>query len=252
MTQIVKLSATWAVIALLLFKYVYLQLGLMNDHIFVLLSLLLLLSFAFFLAGAETALTTVNSAELALWGLENAKAREALCVELSKLKKVRRTLQTPLAKSHFYLTNSCRTDFWVQDNKVNVQDRLSMVIVCNNIININMVILLAICLIQSSSFLNGVSMPGYLPVFGTNATLDRYLPLAGDAGFSSVGVTLILLFVAELVPKKIANQYPMRFLRVCTFWLVPLGWLKVPGILAEGLAWPINAVCKKLGWPITD
>jgi hypothetical protein len=211
--QHLRCLGTWGVLCLLLYKYVYLQLGLINGHFLYLSILVLLIVFAFFLAGSETALSNVGPSDLALWGLETDQAREALYLKLAQNTGYRK-IWTPFAKRGFYLRNSCRTNFWVRDRKVNVQDRLGIVVVCNNIININLVILLAICLTKSSWFLNGANMPRHLPSFGTASFLDRFLPLAGDAGFSSVGVTVILLVLAELIPKKLALHDPMKFLRI--------------------------------------
>lgn len=242
---------TWAVVLFLLYKYVVLQFGLVNDHVPYLLVLGLLLCVSISLAGSETALSKIASPDLAQWDSDVEKEKNKFHLKLNQKTGLSRFF-TPLEKLLFYLCYSCRTKFWVRRGQVDIQDRLSMIVTCNNIININMVILLAKCLTQSPVFLNGANISRHLVFFGGFTFLDKWLPLAGDAGFSSVGVTLILLIIAELIPKKIALHDPMGFLRSSTFLLIPLGWCRIPGIFAEGLAMPINVVCRKLGWPITE
>ena len=121
-----------------------------------------------------------------------------------------------------------------------------MVVICNNVININMGLLLAACLVESKSFLNGSNMPHHFPVPSSVSFLDKFLPLAGEAGFSSVGVTIVLLLVAELLPKALAWKFPESFLKISTYVMLPLQLARLPGIFADGLEYPIDfAVGKK-------
>lgn len=240
MRTLLKVVFSWLVVVFLCYKYVYLQLGLLDDHVKRLIGLFFLVIGAFFLAGSETAIAHVNEGDLWEWHEQTQTERKALQAMRAHNNSLLQLVKYCGHKLRFHGCYSWKSRFWVSKETVILEQRLAMVVICNNIININMALLLATCLLHSVSFLNGSNMPHHFPVPSPVSFLDEFLPLAGEVGFSSVGVTILLLIVAELLPKALGYRFPEGFLKISTYVMLPLQWARLPGVFADGLGYPIN------------
>jgi ABC-type multidrug transport system fused ATPase/permease subunit len=242
----IKVLLAWTIAGLLLYKYVILQWYLLNFNSLYLSAIAVLLFVSFCLAGSESAITQIASRSGGITDWQNAtrRAEEKLTEKLTKLTGLKCCF-IPFRKAWFYLFSSCPINFWCHgSDEVDIEDRVSFITICNNVININIVILLAKCLTQSTSFSNDANMPQFFARHG--CTFLDWLPLAGDAGFSSVGVALIIVIVAELLPKQMALRNSEKFLRRFTVFLMPFRLLVVPELCTDGLADSIKRFVTRL------
>jgi hypothetical protein len=221
-----------AMFAFLLYKYNYLQFHLVKADtgaLFTVIVVLFLLSGL--LSGMETAITNADPRELLKW-------QDAAMTELSTINQLllnpvfdRIKLIRWIADRCYYLTYLAAPDLIIGPGpEVDSKRSVALIVTTNDIINVNMAVLLSLCLADQKTFAYG--MPP-LPLVGNVSGLDHILPLAGSAGFTSVGVSIILLFLAEIVPKRLALTHSIKFVRRSSLVLVFLERIWLPTLLSD-------------------
>jgi hypothetical protein len=237
MRRFIRVSVFGLLLFFLLYKYVYLQLGLIKAHEGPLLALLGTFAvISFVLAGSETAITKISDGELTTWHAEVSEVHTKIVEALKnpifdEIKVIRK-----LADRIYRFLHFSRTDLFIREQDgvpvVDIDGCVSMIVTCNAIINLNIAVLLPLCLLNTSVFVD--SMPS-LPLIGYALRLEPRLLLPGSAGFTSVGVTIILLLAVELIPKKLALSNPIAFFGWSSFLIVLLQKLWLPSAFAETL-----------------
>jgi len=240
---------TWIVVALLLYKHIYLQLDLVRAGSVVNFILLFVLAaVSFVLAGSETAIAATPIPQILEWHQRLEDDRQEINRALSAATFNRIGFIRPLAAVLYYFLFTSRTELFIQPSPtgpvVNPERCLTMVVICNNVININMSILLLRCLSDSAGFVS--DMPA-LPLLGSLSSWEGVLPLPGSAGFASVGVTILLLMLGEIVPKKLASRAKIGFLYWSSWVVVLFSWIQVPRIFSHSIEMPVDWLFRKLG-----
>jgi CBS domain containing-hemolysin-like protein len=67
------------------------------------------------------------------------------------------------------------------------------------------------------------------------------LPMSGAAGFTTIGITILLFVFAETIPKQLAIYFHVRAVAALAWWIQLLMWLLIFPILALGIITPIKA-----------
>jgi CBS domain containing-hemolysin-like protein len=250
----------WLFFLFLLYKYVLLQLGLVKPGSalqWVIILLLVVVSFV--IGGFETAVTTVDDSEISAWldriGVRWSQIDEALAGE--QFNGIRIVVH-PVARALHYVTEVLAVAAFSETRRsiilgqvheiriFNVEKCIALMLTVSVIIDVNITVLFSSALRNSDVFVkNRLEMPY---ISGGNL-FDSLLPLPGSAGFTSVGVSLLMLVLIETLPKRIGYRNPSGFLRRFG-WIVGLIYLLyLPRIISsnmEDAADFITSSCERL------
>jgi hypothetical protein len=205
----------YLLLAFLLYKYVILQIGLINPnswYIWAVILILLVLSFA--IGGFEASVIMSGDSEMSQLLHEMSLQKSRIEQSLSE-DHFRNTGIRPIARLRYYIIRELPlypfTLKLAGGNRrtFSIERCLVLMSTMSVIIDVNVTVLFSMALISSKSFATNIlSLP-----FMNSPTLNDLLPMPGSDGFTSVGVSLVMLILIETTPKKIAARYPQKFFK---------------------------------------
>jgi CBS domain containing-hemolysin-like protein len=68
------------------------------------------------------------------------------------------------------------------------------------------------------------------------------MPLSGSYGFSTIGLTIILFFLGETIPKQVALKYHTAAILSAAWWISPVTWFFPTRLIALSIIKPIHLV----------
>lgn len=202
-------------LAFLIYKYVLLQLYLIDTSVWYLwIVIAILLFISFFIGGFETALNRTGDA--AISGIVHSMSLQKSAVWQSlEADHFKKTGIRPAARLIYYIMKELPlVPFTTKDGnqlrQFDIEKCLVLMSTIGVIIDINVTVIFARALIKSDVFASDALAIPYVD----NAVFNKILPMAGSDGFTAVGVSLLMLFLIEAVPKKLAARDPQRFFNV--------------------------------------
>jgi hypothetical protein len=235
-------------VALVLYKYILTQTNLVkatSGWLWVLIAVLLF--FSCVLGGLETAVTRIGNESLKLSGLLldlslrrnrlDERMSDGVFDSISIIRKIAHLLfylREELLVESFSITKaSMAADGTVRrERQIDIEKCISLTLTAGVIIDVNITVLFSLALQSSDVFShNGLSF-GFI---GQNPTLEKWLPLAGSSGFTSVGVSIIILLFVEALPKKAAYKSPELFIRYGALFIAPIYLAYVPKLISENV-----------------
>jgi hypothetical protein len=224
----------------IVFKYILGQINLINTSRWTVWStILFLLAISFVVGGFETAISSIDDNEIFVWQ--------------EKIRSDWKEIHRYLARSEFNIIRPIRllaramyviqeirvrpfTDYISSPHRpegsipsINVQKCIAFCLAIGVLLDVNVTVLFGISVYNADIFQDGV-LASWIP----GATfINKYLPLPGSSGLTSVGVSLIALIFIEIIPKRLAYNNSMAFLKAGS-WLVGILYCSyIPAILSQ-------------------
>jgi hypothetical protein len=240
MKSIIASIVAWVLIIFLVYNYIYLQWYLVRpNHGGIFLVLVLLVFFSFILSGSETAISGVPDTTLKKWHADAEQPRNDLAKHLSNpiIQKIR--VIRPVGIALFSICYCWRPGLFVRrqggNPLINRASVLIMVVILNNIINANITVMFIVLLYDVCEL---STKPAVLP---------DWLPMAGSAGFTSIGASVLLVLLGEIVPKKLATSDAFGFLQKSSWLIAVISLFYLPVMIARGVEAPIDGIMDNVG-----
>ena len=232
-------TIVWIAVALIFYKYVITQTELIQPgkwKAWVAIACLIIVSFA--LGGFETAVTSMDEGAISNWLHETSLRRDDLETALAgsafnSIPPIR-----AIASFLYYMKEELVFEtFTVKDQASGrrvqrIASSVALMLTMGVIIDVNITVLFSHALADSDIFsINSFSIPH----ISDNKFWNNILPLPGKDGFTSVGVSMIMLVFIETVPKLIAMKHSKKFI-VYANWIVGIVYLiYIPSVLSDGV-----------------